>query len=246
MTPHEPFIDQRLDYAAALLDEEERRAFERHLAECEECQLEVARIEADLRWLPMGAAPLAPSAGFAQRATTRVVGVRRRARPGWLVPAALAASALLVAGGWWLGQGQVAGLRQELGRQHALAAALRDTLSIMRGGRVLQADVEVGNSRGGVLIFADEVTHRWNVVVHGLPPAPAGYRYQFWFVCADGAADMVRGTAIAADARRPTMFTTGMPQPQACPTVRGAALTQEPMAETQGPPRGKPLAHLML
>jgi hypothetical protein len=246
MTTHEPFIDQRLDYTAGLLDEGERQAFERHLAGCEECQLEVARIETDLRWLPMGAAPLAPSAGFARRAVSRVVGGRRPARSGWLAPAALAASALLVAGGWWLGRSQVSGLQRELRQQHALAAALRDTLSIMRGGRVLQADVEVGNSRGGVLIFADEVTHRWNVVVHGLPPAPPGYRYQFWFVCADGATDMVRGTAIAADASRPTMFTTDMPQPQACPTVRGAALTEEPMAETQGPPRGKALAHLML
>ena len=226
MTPHEPFIDQRLDYATGQLDEAERRAFERHLAGCEECQLEVARMEADLRWLPLGAAPVRPSAGFAERAAARGVGTRRRPPPGWLVPAALAASALL--------------------RQHTVAAALRDTLSIMRGGRVLQADVEVGGSRGGVLIFADEISHRWNVVVHGLPPAPPGYRYQFWFVCSDGASDMVRGTAIAADSRRPTMFTTGMPQPEACPTVRGAALTEEPMAESQGPPRGKPLAHLML
>ena len=246
MTPHEPFIDQRLDYATGQLDEAERRAFERHLAGCEECQLEVARMEADLRWLPLGAAPVRPSAGFAERAAARVVGTRRRARPGWLVPAALAASALLLAGGWWLGRSSAAELQQELLRQHTVAAALRDTLSIMRGGRVLQADVEVGGSRGGVLIFADEITHRWNVVIHGLPPAPPGYRYQFWFVCSDGASDMVRGTAIAADSRRPTMFTTGMPQPEACPTVRGAALTEEPMGESQGPPRGKPLAHLML
>ena len=42
------------------------------------------------------------------------------------------------------------------------------------------------------------------------------------------------------------MFTTGMPQPQTCSTVKGAALTEEPMPDEEGPPRGKSLAHLML
>ena len=102
----------------------------------------------------------------------------------------------------------------------------------------------MGDTRGGLVIFADEVTHRWNVVVHGLPPAPtAGHRYQFWFICDDG---MVRGPEVAGDTLRTTMFTTGMPQPQSCPVVKGAALTEEPMEDAHGPPRGKSLAHLML
>ena len=123
-------------------------------------------------------------------------------------------------------------------------AALQDTLSIMRqAGRILQANLEVGNARGGLLIFADETTHRWNVVIHGLPPAPAGFRYQFWFICEN---NMVRGTAVAGDTLRPTIFATDMPQPQSCPTVKGAALTEEPMEDAHGPPRGKSLAHLML
>jgi hypothetical protein len=42
------------------------------------------------------------------------------------------------------------------------------------------------------------------------------------------------------------MFTTGMPEPRSCAAVKGAALTEEPMAEEQGPPRGRSLAHLML
>jgi hypothetical protein len=246
MTPHEWFIEHRLEYAAGTLDPDDLRAFEGHRAGCEECRREVARMADDLRWLPMGAGPVAPRLGFRSRAAEHVLGARRLARPRWLVPAALAASALLAVGGWSLGRAPVGALRRDLRDQHAVAAALRDTLSIMRAGRVLQADVDVDGSQGGVLIFADEVTHRWNVVIHGLPPAPAGRRYQFWFVCADGAADMVRGTEVAADARRPTMFTTGMPQPQTCPTVRGAALTEEPMTEDQGPPRGRSLAHLML
>jgi hypothetical protein len=79
------------------------------------------------------------------------------------------------------------------------------------------------------------------VVVHGLPPAPAGTRYQFWFICADG---MVRGTEIPGADARPTIFTTGMPPTGGA--VLGAALTMEPMDADSGPPRGKTLAHLML
>ena len=121
------------------------------------------------------------------------------------------------------------------------AAVEDDHLPAVRAA--LQATFEDGRTSGGVLIFADEATHRWNVVIHGLPPAPPGYRYQFWFICDAG---MVRGTEVAADTSRPTMFTTGMPRPQSCPEVKGAALTEEPVADGQGPPRGKPLAHLML
>jgi hypothetical protein len=57
---------------------------------------------------------------------------------------------------------------------------------------------------------------------------------------------MVRGTEVNADVRKPTMFTTDMPQPESCAEVKGAALTEEPMTDGQGPPKGKPLAHLML
>jgi hypothetical protein len=189
----------------------------------------------------MGLAPATPREGYQRRILDGVLGrpARDRAiprRPGWAMPAALAASLLLAVGGWYLGGARSRALAREV-------AALRDTLSIMRGGRVLQADVEVGQTRGGILIFADEVTHRWNVVIHGLPPASPGHRYQFWFICADG---MVRGTEVSADASKPTMFTTGMPRPESCAEVKGAALTEEPMADGQGPPRGKSLAHLML
>jgi hypothetical protein len=162
----------------------------------------------------------------------------------WALPTALAASLLLAVGGWYLGDARSRALQREVEAQRAAVAALEDTLSIMRqAGRILQATFEDGSTSGGVLIFADEVTHRWNVVIHGLPPAPRGYQYQFWFICDDG---MVRGTEVAADTGRPTMFTTGMPQPASCPVVKGAALTEEPVADGQGPPRGKSLVHLML
>jgi anti-sigma-K factor RskA len=244
MTPHEWFVEHRLEYATRTLALEDAKTFETHLRGCEECRGEIARIENDLRWLPMGLPPARPAPGLQQRILGQVLQKRTAPHRRWLVPAAIAAAILLVITGWYLGRSSADAARSELQSQHAVVAALRDTLSIMRqANRVLQAAIEVGGTRGGVLIFADEVTHRWNVVVHGLPPARPGHRYQFWFICSDG---MVRGTEIAADTLRPTMFTTGMPEQQACPTVKGAALTEEPVTDGEGPPRGRSLAHLML
>jgi hypothetical protein len=244
MKPHEWFIEHRVDYATHTLDVDDARTFDAHLGGCEECRREVTRIESDLKWLPMALPPAPPRPGLRRRIIEGVLEGPSRRRQPWMLPAALAASALLMAGGWYLGGTRAGALQRELEDQRAVVAALQDTLSIMRqAGRILQANVDVGDARGGVLIFADEVTHRWNVVIHGLPPAPAGHRYQFWFICSD---TMVRGTEVAVDRLRPTMFTTGMPQPQSCPAVKGAALTEEPIADGQGPPRGKSLAHLML
>jgi hypothetical protein len=166
----------------------------------------------------------------------------RRARR-WLAPALVAAAGLLLALGVQRGaERREESLWTELSARSRRVAALEDTLSVMRqANRVLQASIEMNGQKGGLVIFADERTHRWKVVVHGLPPAPAGERYQFWFICADG---MVRGAEVRADAGGPVLFTTGMPAEGG--EVMGAALTIEPVTATAGPPRGRELAHLML
>ena len=245
MNPHDWFAERAVEYATRTLDAEEATAFETHLGQCDACRSEVAEVERDLAWLPMALPPARPRPGFRERIVAGALFQQRRTRRvSWALPTALAASLLLAVGGWYLGGTRSRTLARELEAQRAAVAALQDTLSIMRkAGRILQATFEDGRTSGGVLIFADEDTHRWNVVIHGLPPAPRGYQYQFWFICDDG---MVRGTEVATDTKRPTMFTTGMPQPASCPVVKGAALTEEPVADGQGPPRGKSLAHLML
>ena len=247
MTEHEWFVEHRVDYATRTLDPGDARTFEVHLPGCEECREEVARIERDLEWLPMGLPPAGARPGLERRIVEQVLRRPRAVRPAWRLPAALAASAALVAGGWLLGQARTDPLRRALAEQRAAAAALRDTLSIMRqADRIMQASMEVDGSEGGLLIFADEGTHRWNVVIHGLPPAPAGRRYQFWFICAQSADSMVRGTEVPADTLRPTIFATDMPEQEACRSVVGAALTEEPATGAQGPPQGRRLVHLML
>ena len=242
MKAHDWFVEHRVEYATRILDGDDIATFEAHLVNCEDCQLEVSRIETELAWLPMSLPPTAPRPGLQRRIIQYVLDGTRAPGPRWLLPAALAASVLLAFGGWAAGRQRAQALETEVTALQARTAALEDTLSVMRrAGRILQTNVEVGDRRGGLVIFADETTHRWSVVVHGLPPAPAGTGYQFWFICADG---MVRGSAILVPGAGSTMFTTGMPETGGA--VLGAALTVEPLGAATGPPRGRQLAHLML
>lgn len=241
MTPHEWFVEHRIDYAAGALDDADARTFQAHVAHCDECRRELARIETELTWLPMGVAPVAPRPGLQRRIVEHVLHGPRR-RLGWVAPLAVAASLLLAVGAWLGGRRGSEALEARLAIERARVAALEDTLSVIRrAGRVLYADLESGGARGSLVIFADETTHRWSVVVQGLPPAPAGGRYQFWFICADG---MVRGVEVQPSEQRPMMFTTGMPETGG--EVMGAALTVEPVGSSGGSPQGTPLAHLML
>jgi hypothetical protein len=242
VNPHDWFVEHRLDYATRALGPGDSATFEAHLTGCPECREEIARIEQDLRWLPLTVAPVAPHPGLRRRIVDSVLHGRTSSRRRWVLPAGLAASLLLAAGGWYAGHRTVPLLETRVADLQRRTVALEDTLSVIRrAGRVLQAGIDMGERRGGVVIFTDETTHRWSVVVHGLPPAPAGTAYQFWFICSDG---MVRGARVLQAGDRPMMFTTGMPERGG--TVLGAALTVEPMDADSGPPQGKQLAHLML
>jgi anti-sigma-K factor RskA len=242
VNPHDWFVEHRVEYATRILDDDDIATFEAHLVHCEECRREVSRIEADLAWLPMSLPPVAPRPGLRRRIIQHVLDDATAARPRWFLPAAFAASVLCAFAGWTAGRHRAQALEAEVVALENRTAALEDTLSVIRrAGRVLQANLEVGGRRGGLVIFADETTHRWSVVVHGLPPAPPGTGYQFWFICTDG---MVRGSAMLDADTGSMMFTTGMPKTGG--TVLGAALTMEPLDAASGPPRGKQLAHLML
>ncbi len=260
MMAHDWFIERRTEYAAQVLEPAEMVLFAEHLRRCPECPAAVKQIEADLAWLPMAAAPATLRPGLQADILHHAVGRSSRGVRRWWLPLGVAAS--LVSGliGWQIGQRSAStpsapattalaaaerpvvattvaaqGITREL-------AALQDTLSIMKqAAKVMQAKIMMNGTEGGIVIFADAKTHRWNVVVHGLP-TPRNGRYQFWFICADG---MVRGAEVNVDPAKPMIFTTGMPVP-AQGAVLGAALTIEPMDRHAGPPRGKTLAHLLL
>ena len=241
MTSHDWFLEHRIAFVIRSLESEEERVFAEHLRGCAECREAVARIERDLAWLPMDVSPAHPRPGLSRALIDGVLGGGRR-RYRWAVPLTVAASLLLTIGAWQVEHRRTQAFeRQVAGLQHELTG-VRDTLDIIRGAaRVLQASIQMDGHEGGMTIFADERTHRWNVVVHGLPPALPGQVYQFWFICANG---MVRSVEVHPDVRTPAFVTLGMPPEGGA--VMGAALTLEPMGGQSPGPKGKELAHLML
>lgn len=234
MKAHDWFVEHRDEMAARLLDSEEERLFRDHLQHCTECREAVASAGRDLAWLPMGIVPVTPRPGFTQHVVGDITSRRdsaSRLRVFGLVAALLL---LTVAGTWWLSRGRIRELERHL-------AAAQDTLSVLRAERILQAAIEMDGRLGGMLIFADETSHRWKVVVHGLPAAPTGERYTFWFITGDG---MVRGAEVICDEKNPAVLTLDMPP--GARLVKGGALTMEPVDGPLEVPRGKELAHLEL
>jgi hypothetical protein len=238
MTAHEWFIEHRSALVARTLEPDEERLFHEHLPGCAECRSEIDRIERELAWLPMGAAPVTPRPGLTRSLVEGAIGRRRRTR-NWVLPAALAASLVLVTGSWLRERGLLRterdGLRQEL-------AMVRDTLGIIQSAaKVRYASITMGQHQGGLVIFADERTHRWNVVVYGLPAPAPGEVCQFWFITDEG---MVRGVEVRPDQRGPAFMT--LPMPPRGGTVMGAALTIEQAGSSGDQPKGTELAHLMM
>jgi hypothetical protein len=158
------------------------------------------------------------------------------------LPLAAAAAVALVAAGMALsGRSERRDLRTLLAARENQLAALQDTLSVLRRAhQVLQTRISMDGHQGGLLIFQDAVSHRWCVIVHGLPPAPAGSVYQFWFITETG---MVRSAEVNADTQRPAFMT--LPMPGVAAPVMGAALTVEPVVNRSSEPEGVTLAHLV-
>jgi len=246
MRAHDWFIEHRPDFVAGALEPGDEALFRDHLARCADCRAAAETLTADLAWLPLAAAPVAPRPGFAQRVVREVAHPQPRRRP-WIWPLATAASLLLALAVWRADAARIAALEEELAASAAALAAseatlvaTRDTLQVAFGAdRVLQASIELGGMRGGLLILADETTHRWKVVVHGIPAAPADQRYTFWFITGDG---MVHGAEVICDERNPAVLMLDMPA--GAQLIKGGALTIEPRAGDLSVPRGTELAHL--
>jgi hypothetical protein len=240
MTAHDWYIENRVGFVARSLEPSEERTFRDHLVRCEECTREVARLERELRWLPMGVPPAAPPPGFSRRAAAEVLDRPNR----WLlrVPLAAAAVLALAAGGTALSaKREGRELRTLLLARETRLAALEDTLSVLRrANMVLQTQISMNGHQGGMLIFQDAVSHRWCVIVHGLPPAPLGSKYQFWFITESG---MVRSVEVNAEMERPAFMT--LPMPGSTTPVMGAALTMEPAVNRSDEPTGVTLAHVV-
>lgn len=122
-----------------------------------------------------------PASNRSRRIGDRHPGWRR-----WIVPIALAASVVVALGLYLPERRESNRLARALAISTGELTSLRDSLSVMRqAARVLQASISMNGHEDGLLIFADDISHRWNVVVHGAfhlrrrgaaaPPAsPAG------------------------------------------------------------------------
>jgi hypothetical protein len=162
------------------------------------------------------------------------------------MPAALAASVVLALGAWVWASVSTRSLRNSMAEERARLlnqiSMTRDTLDIIRAaGRVRHATITMGDQQGGLVIFADDRTHRWNVVVYGLPAPAPGEICQFWFITETG---MVKGVEVKTDGTTPAFLTLGMPPSGG--DVKGAALTVEAAGSNDPMPQGPELAHLMM
>ncbi|HEY4321958.1 MAG TPA: anti-sigma factor [Gemmatimonadales bacterium] len=241
MTSHDWFIEHRTAWIARALDAEEETSYRDHLARCAECRDAVAELQREFGWLSMGVEPVAPRPGFRREALDRIVGARRRRR-SWILPTALAASLLLSLGVNGYQRARIVALDASTAVTQTSVVALRDTLSVQRdAGQVMHADFAASGAPCSITIIADGHTHRWDVVVHGLPPAQPGQKYQFWFITDDG---MRQGVSIDAVPGRVSTFLTGMPPGHA--RVMGAALSIEPRENDGTEMQGAELAKIMM
>lgn len=239
MNPHEWYVENRAAFIARSLERDEERRYRDHLAQCEECSAELRKVERDLAWLPMGVTPVAPDPGLPRRMAGHILdrpnAWRRR------VPYLLAAATLIFALGLGMkDRAEGTRLRSLLADTHVRMMALEDTLSVLRSAQqVSQIPISMEGKQGGLLIFQDATSHRWCVIVHGLPPAPSGNVYQFWFITETG---MVRSVEVHADPSHPAFLT--LPMPPVPAPVMGAALTVEPAVSRSLEPQGPQLAHV--
>ena len=209
MRAHDWFTDHLTDYVARALEPGDEALFRDHLGRCPACREAVAQLELDLAWLPMAATPVPPRPGFVHRVVNLITHPASQ-RVTWYWPVITAASLLLAAGVWASSRSRIGQLERQLTEREASLAAARDTLTVALGpDRVLQATIEVEGRRGGFLILADETTHRWKVVVYGIPRAKLGERYTFWFITGDG---MVHGAEVDCDENTPAVLLLDMPR----------------------------------
>jgi anti-sigma factor RsiW len=89
MTDHSRHRDDVGAYLLGALNDVERRAFERHVRECAECQDELDRLRPAADVLPASVEQVAPPPGLKKRVMAEVEPPRRRLPAVWLAAAAV-------------------------------------------------------------------------------------------------------------------------------------------------------------
>lgn len=176
MTEHE-WLALAAPYALGALDEEERAAFEAHLAQCAQCRQEIASFREVAGQLAVAAPDANPEPALRDRVLTEARRVRpiRGSRRAWLAAAAGFVLALFLGGAWW---------REREGRR-ALEARVAEQGELL--ATLLARDVGVANLAAtgkppSARLFWNPQRQRVVMAVFDLPPAPAGRTYQLWAI----------------------------------------------------------------
>jgi anti-sigma-K factor RskA len=149
-------------YALDALDDDERRAFEEHLAGCERCREEVAAYSGAAEALGYGAGPAEPPSTLRDRILVAARAERPNVvalRPRWVYPVA-AVAAVAACAAIWLGIWNVS-LHNRLSNAQALQS------------------VPVTGAPGSLIVGSNGSAA---LVLYRLDSAPAGKTYEAWVI----------------------------------------------------------------
>src|SRR5581483_2489886 len=153
-------------YALDALNDDERAAFESHLAQCEQCRAELAGLSET-------AAALALAAAAAERLNVVPLPARRL----WLTRATAAAASVAACAAVGLGVWATT-LSHQLSSQKEKNAAAEI---------LLDPSAQKSTLRGGKGMVAVAADGRAVLLVHRLPAAPSGMTYEAWVIPRGGA-----------------------------------------------------------
>jgi hypothetical protein len=186
--PHEQAHDLLEGYALWSLDDRERRAVERHLAECTECAATARELERVVAAIPESLGGRAPSAKLRERVLAAARGERAPTRRTWFrrprPVTALSLALVIVA----LALGGVAvRLQQDVVRLTAERDLLRAVaLNVSEGARwwYMTGSDDFAGSEGALIDPKDPVGAY--VLFHDLKPITSDQRYAVWLIRGDG------------------------------------------------------------
>jgi anti-sigma-K factor RskA len=172
-------------YALDALTGTDRARFERHLARCEHCALEIRELREATARLATAAA-CEPPAGLTERALAAAARTRQlppaapasRPRRAWVPRPAFAAAAAAIVGAGLLGAGVAHRLDAPQLPASAIAAVLTARDATMLSGRV---------TTGGTATIV--MSHRYRELVFaaaGLRSLPSSEGYELWLMGPDG------------------------------------------------------------
>ena len=255
MSEHETLRELAGPYALDILDADGRRAFERHLPLCDECQRAVADARAVAEALAHTLEPVAPPPALRARvlaaaAATQNADVMPDAPVSsagvlpWALAAAASVAAVVFGLGWWTTADRLARAENELqAAQQTLAAAqsrmadaqsvadrLTRELSVLSAPDVVRVDL-----KGQPAAPAATGRVHWSrsrgatFTAANLPALDAGRVYQLWFVTAGPPVSAALVTPDATGRAEAVMPSPAGVEPTAF------ALTVEPAGGSPGP-----------